>query len=151
MALRLVVQRSKQAFVEVADRVVGHIDRGLVVLVGISVDDTEKDIAYMADKLVHLRIFEDDEGRMNHDVLAFGGAVLSVSQFTLYGDVRKGRRPNYMQAARPETAERLYDQFNEQVRQWGVTVETGTFGAMMNVSLVNDGPVTILLDSKRAF
>ncbi|MBX5436496.1 MAG: D-tyrosyl-tRNA(Tyr) deacylase [Alicyclobacillaceae bacterium] len=149
--MRIVVQRSRSASVRVDGRVVGAIDRGLVVLVGVKAGDTEADAAYLADKVVHLRIFEDDSGKMNRDVLETGGAVLSVSQFTLLGDVRKGRRPNYMAAAPPEAAHALWERFNERLRGFGLRVETGVFGANMEVSLVNDGPVTILLDSERLF
>ncbi|MCL6626789.1 D-aminoacyl-tRNA deacylase [Alicyclobacillus shizuokensis] len=149
--MRAVVQRSGPAEVTVGGRVVGRIDHGLVVLLGVGVEDTEQDADYVADKVARLRIFEDETGRMNRDVLAVGGAILSISQFTLYGDVRKGRRPNYMAAAAPELARALYDRFNARLRGCGLRVETGRFGAMMQVSLVNDGPVTILVDSKRGF
>jgi D-tyrosyl-tRNA(Tyr) deacylase len=149
--MRIVVQRSRQASVTVDGAVVGQITHGLVLLVGVKAGDTEEDIRYMAEKVAHLRIFEDDDGKMNLDVLQVGGQVLSISQFTLYGDVRKGRRPNYMNAARPEEALQKYEQFNEALRSYGLLVETGRFGAMMDVALVNDGPVTILLDSERNF
>lgn len=147
--MRLVVQRSGPASVVVAGHTVGEIEKGLVILVGVKVGDSIDDVRYLADKVAHLRIFEDADGKMNHDLLTVGGAVLSVSQFTLYGDVRKGRRPNYMEAARPAEAEPLYEAFNEALRELGIDVATGTFGAMMDVHLVNDGPVTILLDSER--
>lgn len=149
--MRVVVQRSGRARVTVDGETTGEIDRGLVLLVGVSHDDTVLDADYLADKVAHLRIFEDASGKMNQSVLDTHGDVLSVSQFTLYGDVRKGRRPNFMQAAEPEMAKRLYDYFNEQLRALGLTVATGMFGAMMQVELSNDGPVTILLDSTRAF
>jgi D-aminoacyl-tRNA deacylase len=149
--MRIVVQRSRQASVTVDGTVVGQITHGLVLLVGVKAGDTEDDIRYMAEKVAHLRIFEDDDGKMNLDVLQVGGQILSISQFTLYGDVRKGRRPNYMNAARPEEAIEKYDLFNEVLRSYGLVVETGRFGAMMDVALVNDGPVTILLDSERNF
>jgi len=127
------------------------IERGLVLLVGVETGDTAAAGRYVAEKIAHLRIFEDESGKMNHDVLQTGGAVLSISQFTLYGDVRKGRRPNFMAAARPEQAEPLYLAFNQMLRSYGLEVATGVFGAMMDVELVNDGPVTILLDSSRTF
>jgi D-tyrosyl-tRNA(Tyr) deacylase len=146
--MRVVVQRSKQASVTVEGETVGAIDRGLVLLVGITHEDTEADIRWMADKITGLRIFEDDAGKMNLSVMDVGGSVLSISQFTLYGDCRKGRRPNFMAAARPEQAEALYDSFNASLRGMGLTVETGRFGAMMEVSLVNWGPVTLIVDSK---
>lgn len=146
--MKLVIQRCKRASVEVDGQVVGRIDAGLTVLVGVTGDDTEKDAQYLADKTAGLRIFEDGDGRMNYSVQDIGGAVLSVSQFTLYGDCRKGRRPNFMAAARPEPALALYEAFNEALRAKGLTVETGTFGAMMDVSLVNWGPVTLIVDSR---
>jgi len=150
MRLRLVVQRSGPASVTVDGHIVGEIDGGLVVLVGIKRGDTKDDIAYLVDKLAHLRVFADANGKMNVDILQAHGSVLSISQFTLYGDVRKGRRPNYMDAAPPAQAQPLYACFNEQLRALGLCVQTGIFGAMMQVSLVNDGPVTILLDSERS-
>lgn len=149
--MRLVVQRSGKASVVVDGQTVGAIEGGLVVLVGVKKSDTEADALYLAEKVAHLRIFEDENGKMNYDILSTRKSVLSVSQFTLYGDVRKGRRPNYMDAASGEDANRLYQLFNESVRSFGIHVETGKFGAMMDVSLVNDGPVTILLDSERNF
>lgn len=145
--MRVVVQRSKEASVSVEGEIVGAIDRGLVLLVGVTHEDTPADVRWMADKVAGLRIFEDDGGKMNHSVQDVGGSILSVSQFTLYGDCRKGRRPNFMAAARPEQAESLYDAFNEALRGLGLRVETGRFGAMMDVSLVNDGPVTLILES----
>ncbi|MBE1440713.1 MULTISPECIES: D-aminoacyl-tRNA deacylase [unclassified Paenibacillus] len=146
--MRVVVQRSKQAQVTVDGAVVGAIDHGLVLLVGITHEDTEQDAKFAAEKIAGLRIFEDESGKMNDSVLDVGGQILSVSQFTLYGDCRKGKRPNFMAAARPEQAKPLYDRFNELLRQQGLTVATGTFGAMMEVSLVNDGPVTLIIESK---
>ncbi|GAB2672621.1 D-aminoacyl-tRNA deacylase [Paenibacillus thermoaerophilus] len=146
--MRVVVQRTKQASVTVGGDVVGAIRSGLTLLVGITHDDTEEDAVWMADKIAGLRIFEDGEGKMNRSVVEAGGAILSVSQFTLYGDCRKGRRPNFMAAARPERAQPLYEKFNQLLREKGLTVETGVFGAMMDVSLVNDGPVTLILDSR---
>ncbi|MFD1676905.1 D-aminoacyl-tRNA deacylase [Alicyclobacillus fodiniaquatilis] len=149
--MRVVVQRSGPARVEVAGEITGQIERGLVLLVGVGSEDTEADAAYLAEKVAHLRIFADEDGKMNLDVCAAGGAVLSVSQFTLYGDVRKGRRPSYAKAAPPEAATRLYDAFNACLRGYGLQVETGVFRATMDVHLVNDGPVTILLDSSKQF
>lgn len=145
--MKVVVQRSKAASVSVEEKQVGSIPFGLVLLVGITHEDSEKDIKWMADKLAGLRIFEDEEGKMNFDITQIGGSILSISQFTLYGDCRKGRRPNFMQAARPEQAEQLYEQFNALLRNKGLTVETGQFGAMMDVQLTNDGPVTLVIDS----
>lgn len=149
--MRIVTQRSQRASVQVDSTTVGEIEHGLVLLVGISQTDTVEDAHYLAEKVAHLRIFEDEFGKMNHDILTVGGQVLSISQFTLYGDVRKGRRPNYMAAAQPEIAKPLYNAFNAALREFGLTVATGTFGAMMEVALVNIGPVTILLDSERKF
>lgn len=146
--MRVVVQRSKQAQVTVEGSAVGSIEHGLVLLVGITHDDTEQDARFAADKIAGLRIFEDETGKMNHSVLDVKGQILSVSQFTLYGDCRKGKRPNFMAAARPEQAKPLYDRFNEMLREQGLQVETGIFGAMMDVSLVNDGPVTLIVESK---
>jgi D-tyrosyl-tRNA(Tyr) deacylase len=146
--VKVVVQRVSEARVTVEDQVTGEIGQGLLLLVGIGQDDGAADLVWMADKLAGLRIFEDAEGKMNLSVTEVGAAVLSVSQFTLYGDCRKGRRPNFMGAARPETAEAYYDQFNQLLRERGVPVETGRFGAMMDVALVNDGPVTLIVDSK---
>jgi D-tyrosyl-tRNA(Tyr) deacylase len=130
---------------------VGRIAAGLVVLLGVAADDTHEDADYLADKIAELRIFEDDAGKMNRGLLETGGDVLVVSQFTLLGDCRKGRRPNFTAAAPPKLAEALYQRFVDHVRQRGIEVATGRFRAMMQVSLVNDGPVTILLDSRKAF
>ncbi len=145
--MRIIVQRSKEASVTVEDKVVGKIKHGLVLLVGVTHEDTDEDVAYLADKIVHLRIFEDENDKMNLSLLDVGGSILSVSQFTLYGDCRKGRRPNFMAAAKPDYALGIYEHFNELLKQKGVHVETGIFGAMMNVSLNNDGPVTLILES----
>lgn len=145
--MRVVLQRVKQAEVKVDQEVVGAIGHGLLLLVGFTEGDGEREIGHLAEKVVHLRIFEDENGKMNLSLLDVGGAILSVSQFTLYGDCRKGRRPNFMAAARPDEAKALYDRWNEKLRELGVTVETGRFGAMMEVSLINDGPVTLMLDS----
>lgn len=149
--MRIVVQRSGPARVEVNGEITGQITRGLVLLVGVGHEDTVADAQLMAEKVAHLRIFTDEDGKLNRDVLEAQGEVLSVSQFTLYGDVRKGRRPSYAEAAAPEDAVRLYDAFNEALRAIGLHVETGVFRAMMDVHLVNDGPVTILLDSQKRF
>ncbi len=146
--MRVVLQRSKEASVTVENEIVGQIQGGFVLLVGITHNDKEADAEYVADKIVNLRVFEDTDGKMNHSLLDVKGEILSVSQFTLYGDCRKGRRPNFMEAARPEHAEKIYEHFNKVLREKGVTVETGTFGAMMDVKLTNDGPVTLIVESK---
>ncbi|MDQ0214594.1 D-tyrosyl-tRNA(Tyr) deacylase [Oikeobacillus pervagus] len=146
--MKVVLQRSKEACVKVQDEVIGQIPFGFVLLVGITHDDSEKEASYLAEKIINLRIFEDEEGRMNKSLLDVGGHILSISQFTLYGDCRKGRRPNFMEAAKPEHAEKIYDYFNELLKEKGVHVETGSFGAMMDVKLINDGPVTLILESK---
>ncbi|MCP3762629.1 D-aminoacyl-tRNA deacylase [Domibacillus sp. A3M-37] len=146
--MKVVLQRSKKASVTVAGEVKAAIDSGLVLLVGVTHDDTEQDAAWLAEKIVHLRIFEDESGKMNESLLDRGGAILSVSQFTLYGDCKKGRRPNFIKAASSKQAEKLYETFNRLIREKGVHVETGVFGAMMDVALVNDGPVTLILDTK---
>lgn len=144
--MKVVLQRSKQASVTVDGEVKGRIQSGLVLLVGITHGDTEAEAAYIADKVVNLRIFEDGDGKMNDSLLDRGGEILSISQFTLYGDTRKGRRPNFMDAAKPEEAEVIYDRFNALLREKGVQVETGVFGAMMDVQLINDGPVTLIVE-----
>ena len=149
--MRAVIQRVTTACVEVDGKVVGEISEGLLVLLGVGNEDIEQDADYLAEKVANLRIFRDDEDKMNRSLLDTGGAVLSVSQFTLYGDVRKGRRPSYADAAQPEVANALYQRFNSKLRELGVKVEEGIFQAMMKVTLTNDGPVTILLDSHRAF
>ncbi|MBL5868282.1 D-tyrosyl-tRNA(Tyr) deacylase [Bacillus sporothermodurans] len=145
--MRVVLQRSKQANVKVNGEVVGEITNGFVLLVGITHNDTEADVKYLADKIVNLRIFEDENEKMNYSLLDVGGQILSVSQFTLYGDCRKGRRPNFMDAAKPEKAEILYNLFNHMLRDKAVFVATGQFGSMMDVSLINDGPVTLIVES----
>jgi len=129
----------------------GAIGRGLVVLLGVATGDGEADAAYMAEKIANLRIFEDEAGKMNRSLIETGGAVLAISQFTLFGDCRKGRRPSFVEAAPPDVGRALYDRFCEAVRSHGVRVETGRFQAMMDVALVNDGPVTILVDSRKVF
>ncbi len=147
--MRVVVQRAKNAKVEVGGRITGQIEHGLMLLVGITHDDTERDAEYVADKVANLRIFEDADGKMNDSLLDVGGGALSISQFTLYGDCRKGRRPNFMEAARPEKANPLYEYFNGELRKKGIKVETGEFGEMMDVTFTNDGPVTLIVESKK--
>jgi len=150
-AMRAVVQRVSEASVSVDGEVVGRIDAGLAVLLGVAVGDAEDDADLLADKVVHLRVFPDEAGQMNRSVSDVGGGVLVVSQFTLLGDARKGRRPSYTGAAAPEEANRLYERFASRVRTSGLPVATGVFRATMDVALVNQGPVTILLDSRRQF
>ncbi len=145
------VQRVSKASVTVDGVVSGRIGAGLVVLLGVGKTDDEAAAAFLAEKVAHLRIFEDDAGKMNRSLLESGGAALVVSQFTLYGDVRKGRRPSFDAAGDPEKANLLYEEFVRCLRGFGVVVETGVFQAMMAVELVNDGPVTILLDSEKQF
>ena len=147
--MRCVVQRVTEAGVTVAGETIGKIGQGFMVLIGVSVQDGDKDVKYMADKVPNLRIFEDDEGKMNRSLKDVGGEILAVSQFTLYGDARGGRRPSFTEAARPEAANELYEKLVEAWRSQGVHVETGRFRADMQVSLVNDGPVTLLLDSTK--
>ncbi|WP_137788772.1 D-aminoacyl-tRNA deacylase [Bacillus sp. E(2018)] len=146
--MKVVLQRSKEAKVLVDSEVKGRIDRGLVLLVGVTHEDTEKDADYLAEKIVNLRIFEDENGKMNLSLKDTEGSILSISQFTLYGDTKKGRRPNFMDAAKPDHAITMYDYFNDKLKSLGVHVETGVFGAMMDVSFTNDGPVTLIMDSK---
>jgi D-tyrosyl-tRNA(Tyr) deacylase len=149
--VRAVVQRVSRAEVRVGDEVTGRIGRGLVVLVAAGTDDTDADLSYTVDKIVNLRIFAGADGNMNLALGEVGGALLIVSQFTLYGDCRKGRRPSFVAAMPPEPAERMYEKFVAAARAAGVPVETGRFRAMMDVELVNDGPVTLLVDSKKEF
>ncbi len=149
--MRAVVQRVSRAEVRVGAAVAGKIERGLLVLLGVARHDSEKDADYLVDKIAGLRIFEDADGKMNLDVAAINGAVLLVSQFTLYGDVRRGKRPSFDAAAAPERARGLYEYFVERIRERGVRCETGRFQQMMQVELVNEGPVTILLDSGKSF
>ena len=148
MQMKVMIQRSQAANVQIAGEVVGSIPHGFVLLVGITHEDTLADVDYCARKVLAMRIFEDNEGKMNWNLAQVGGQILSISQFTLYADTRKGNRPSFAAAARPEYAEQLYDQFNERLRQAGVQVATGRFGANMQVHLVNDGPVTIIIESK---
>jgi len=149
--MRAVVQRVSRASVEVNGELTGEIGKGLLVLLGVAQDDSEVDADYLAGKIAGLRIFEDDAGKMNLNVAEIGGAVLAVSQFTLFGDVRRGKRPSFDAAARPEQAKALYEYFVERIRASGLCCETGRFQEMMAVEMVNDGPVTILLDSKKTF
>jgi len=149
--MRAVVQRVKRARVTVGGNTSGEIGPGLLVFLGVGYADTEAAADYLADKVSGLRIFEDDAGKMNHAVAEAGGAVLVVSQFTLYGDLRRGKRPSFAAAARPEQARLLYDYFVEKLRAAGLRCETGRFQEMMDVELVNDGPVTIVLDSEKTF
>ena len=149
--MRAVVQRVTRASVKVAGTNAGEIGAGLLVLLGVAQDDTEADADYLVDKVAGLRIFEDADGKMNRAVAEAGGAVLAVSQFTLFGDVRRGKRPSFDAAARPEQAVQLYEYFVAKIRAAGLRCETGRFQEMMEVELVNDGPVTILLDSKKLF
>jgi D-tyrosyl-tRNA(Tyr) deacylase len=149
--MRAVVQRVSRAAVEVDGAIVGQIGLGWLVLLGVARDDTDADAASLAEKVVNLRAFADEQGKMNRSILEVGGAVLVVSQFTLLGDCRGGRRPSFTRAATPSDAERLYLLFNERVLRAGVSVATGVFRAHMNVELVNDGPVTFMLDSCKQF
>ena len=149
--MRAVVQRVSRASVKVNSELIGEIGEGLLVLLGVAQDDADSDANYLAEKVAGLRIFEDDAGKMNRSVIDVGGAVLAVSQFTLFGDVRKGKRPSFDAAARPERSRQLYEHFVQGIRALGVECETGRFREMMEVELVNQGPVTILLDSKKMF
>ncbi|MDK2885656.1 MAG: D-aminoacyl-tRNA deacylase [Thermosipho sp. (in: thermotogales)] len=149
--MRAVVQRVNYASVEVNGEIIGKINKGLLVLLGVGKDDTEKDTEYLVEKILNLRIFDDKDGKMNLSLLDIKGELLVVSQFTLYGDCRRGRRPSYSDSAHPEKAENLYNLFVDYSKKFGIKVETGKFGAYMKVSLENDGPVTLLLDSKKGF
>lgn len=149
--MRAVVQRVKKASVEVDEKCIGKIEKGLLIYLGVTHDDEKSDLQYMVDKIPNLRIFEDDDEKMNRSLLDEKGEVLIISQFTLYGDARKGRRPSFIQAARPNHATPLYEQLIKALKDQGVSVATGEFGADMKVSSVNDGPVTLLLDSKKGF
>lgn len=149
--MRCVIQRVTEASVSVDGECLGQIDKGFMILIGVSVDDTEQDLRYMAEKVPNLRVFEDEQGKMNLSLKDVGGAILAISQFTLYGDARGGRRPSFITAARPEKANPYYEQLVSAWREQGIHVETGRFGADMKVALVNDGPVTILMDSTKAF
>lgn len=149
--MRAVVQKVSSSKVTVEGQVIGQINQGLMVLLGVTHDDTSKDVDYMVDKVTNLRIFEDEGGKMNLSLKDIDGEVLVVSQFTLYGDARRGRRPSFSNAARPEVANPLYEEFVEKIKKQGINVGTGKFGAHMMVDLTNDGPVTILLESRREF
>ena len=149
--MRLVIQRVLESSVRVDGEVVGSIGKGFMVLCGVEDGDTAEDVRYCIDKTVNLRIFEDEAGKMNRSILDAGGEILAISQFTLHGDVRHGRRPSFIKAARPETAVPLYDAYCDGLREAGIHVETGIFQTDMKVSLVNDGPVTLLVDSRKVF
>jgi D-tyrosyl-tRNA(Tyr) deacylase len=149
--MRAVVQRVAEASVRVEDRVMAAVGAGLLVLLGVAQDDSEADADYLAEKVLNLRIFPDEAGQMNRSVLDTRGHILAVSQFTLFGDVRRGRRPSFIDAAPPEKAKALYDSFVRRLRASGLKVEEGVFRAMMDVALVNHGPVTLLLDSRKVF
>ena len=149
--MRAIIQRVKSASVTVEGEIVSEIRMGLLVFLGVAQEDTPTDVDYMASKIANLRIFEDDEGRMNLSILDIGGEALVVSQFTLYGDCRKGRRPSFIHAARPEKADPLYQAFMDEISRLGVPVKAGIFQAMMDVELINDGPVTMMLDSNKLF
>lgn len=147
--MRAVIQRVSSAEVAVHSNISGSIEAGLLILLGVHADDTDQDAKWLAEKIINLRIFEDDNGLMNFSLKDTGGQLLVVSQFTLYGDCRKGRRPSWSVAAPPDKAKKLYEAFNDQCSMFGVTPETGTFQAMMKVTLTNEGPVTLLLDSHK--
>ena len=147
--MRAVLQRVTEARVEVAGQIVGEIGAGLLVLLAVARDDATDDADYLGEKIANLRIFDDDDGKMNRSLLDTRGSMLVVSQFTLYGDARRGRRPSYSDAAEPDKANQLYEYFVDRVRRLGLKVETGVFQAMMKVTLTNDGPVTILIDSPK--
>ena len=148
--MKIIVQRAKNAKVIVDEKIVGEIEHGLMLLIGITHEDQLEEAKYCAKKVANLRIFEDEAGKMNLSVKEVGGAILSISQFTLYGNVEKGNRPSFIEAARPEIAEPLYNEFNEILRSaHGLQVETGVFGAMMAIDFVNDGPVTLVVESKK--
>lgn len=149
--MRAVVQRVSKSKVKVEDKTVGEIGKGLLVLLGVGKEDTKEDIEYLTQKILNLRIFEDENGKMNLSLLDIEGELLVISQFTLYGDVRKGRRPSFTDSASPDEAEKMYKQFINKCKNESINVEEGIFGADMDVSLINDGPVTILLDSKKTF
>lgn len=148
--MRAVIQRVEEARVTVDETVVGEISKGLLVFLGIEIDDSEEDLAFLKRKILNLRIFSDSDGKMNRSLVDTGGAVLLVSQFTLYGDCHKGNRPSFIRAAPPARADELYQELIRQLRSEGVAVESGEFQAMMKVNLVNDGPVTLIVDSKKS-
>ncbi len=146
--MKVLVQRVLESKVEVDSKIVGQINKGFLLLVSFTYGDTSKEIDYMVDKILHLRIFDDENGVMNKSLLDIGGSILSVSQFTLYADTRKGRRPSYVNALNGETAKKLYDEFNQKLISSGIHIETGIFGTEMKVFLINDGPVTIMLEKE---
>lgn len=146
--MRVVIQKSLQSSVTIDQEITGEIEKGFVLLVGVTHEDTQEDADYCARKVAKMRIFEDEDDKMNLSLSQVGGEILSISQFTLFANTRKGNRPSFIDSARPDQAEALYDYFNDQLRNQGFKVETGRFGAMMQVSILNDGPVTILIDSK---
>lgn len=146
--MRAVVQRVKSAHVTINDKIVGEIDQGFMILLGIHEEDSQDDVEYLVKKIAKLRVFEDENGKLNLSIDAVGGSILSVSQFTLYADTKKGNRPSFIKAARPEIAVPLYETFNDGLSQQGIPVVTGEFGADMQISLVNDGPVTIIYDTR---
>jgi len=146
--MRAVIQRVKKSSVKAGNKIVGQIGKGLLVLLGVARDDTAKDADYLANKIINLRIFEDSGGKMNRSLLETGGELLVVSQFTLLADCRKGRRPSFIEAAEPQKATDLYETFVDRVREKGVKVQTGRFRAMMEVALINDGPVTVIIESR---
>ena len=147
--MRVVIQKSLQSSVTIDQEITGEIEKGFVLLVGVTHEDTQEDADYCARKVAKMRIFEDEDDKMNLSLSQVGGEILSISQFTLFANTRKGNRPSFIDSARPDQAEALYDYFNDQLRNQGFKVETGRFGAMMQVSILNDGPVTILIDSKK--
>lgn len=146
--MKAVIQRVNQAKVTVNQEVIGKIDHGLVVLLGIAHEDTMEDVTAIVNKMIHLRIFEDEDNKMNLSLKDVDGSILSISQFTLYGDIRKGRRPSFVKAANPDDANNLYEKFNDMLRKEDIHVETGEFGAMMDVALTNAGPVTIIMETE---
>lgn len=146
--MRVVIQKSLQSSVTIDQEITGQIEKGFVLLVGVTHEDTEEDAEYCARKIAKMRIFEDEDDKMNLSLSQVGGEILSISQFTLFANTRKGNRPSFTDSAKPEQAEALYDYFNDQLKNQGFKVETGRFGAMMQVSILNDGPVTVLIDSK---
>lgn len=149
--MRAIVQRVNKANVKVKEEIAGEIEKGLLIFLGVGSEDDEKDLEYMVNKIIGLRIFEDQASKLNLSIEDIGGEMLVISQFTLYGDVRKGRRPSFTASAPPEMGEEFYEEFIVKCRELGVHVETGIFGADMKVELINDGPVTIMIDSKKTF
>lgn len=146
--MKIVLQRVSEASVKVNNEVVGEIKNGLLLLVGVTHDDTFEDVEYLVRKIIHMRIFEDENGKMNISLVDKDYDILSISQFTLYADTKRGNRPSFINSAKPDYAKKLYNEFNKKLRKENIKVETGIFGAMMEVSLINDGPVTIIIDSK---